>query len=442
MLYDSVCNDEASGRHYGVIACFGCKGFFRRTVRARKKYICRYEKRCRIDKAGRNVCRSCRFQKCLEVGMEPDAIRPDRDKTGRQKNPRRLNATDTECFKKMSSSLIAVGELQCMTASFEKNDDFSDDAQLSNTSSRADSAPIDLRPTPAVVASGSREEMVLETLLKVERICEQLQDLEPSASEITASPNVIDLLLATIKPSTITARSEVSSMQFNGVNGPAACRELMASCRRFLVLLYDYTNTLKPIADLNAVEKVSIIRNCLPQFIILMIVYNTLQHAAITNDQLLYLPNGYYLNAETPLTILQATSCNKQMLMIQRKISEITNNIISQILVPMKRLCISEYEIVALKAILAADPNIQQLNADSVKLINAARESVQNTLFAYLNSRFQPAEAATRFGNLLLLLTSISRIGAKSVAVLQLSKEFGIKTDTVFDELLLIDGDN
>nr|CDJ85518.1 Zinc finger domain containing protein [Haemonchus contortus] len=68
----SVCCDEASGRHYGVVACFGCKGFFRRTVRAGKNYICRYDQKCRIDKAGRNVCRSCRFQKCLDVGMEPD----------------------------------------------------------------------------------------------------------------------------------------------------------------------------------------------------------------------------------------------------------------------------------------------------------------------------------------------------------------------------------
>ncbi|VDO52426.1 unnamed protein product [Onchocerca flexuosa] len=70
----SVCRDEASGRHYGVIACFGCKGFFRRTVRAGKNYVCRYEQKCRIDKAGRNVCRSCRFQKCLQVGMEPDDL--------------------------------------------------------------------------------------------------------------------------------------------------------------------------------------------------------------------------------------------------------------------------------------------------------------------------------------------------------------------------------
>lgn len=73
-----VCNDEASGRHYGSVTCFGCKGFFRRTVRANKVYTCRYDKQCQIDKIGRNVCRSCRFRKCLEVGMEPDAIRPDR----------------------------------------------------------------------------------------------------------------------------------------------------------------------------------------------------------------------------------------------------------------------------------------------------------------------------------------------------------------------------
>ncbi|CAK5088783.1 unnamed protein product [Meloidogyne enterolobii] len=89
----NVCGDEASGRHYGASTCFGCKGFFRRTVRANKQYNCRYEEKCQIDKVGRNICRACRFQKCLTVGMEPEAIRPDRDKTGKQRNPRRSSHT-------------------------------------------------------------------------------------------------------------------------------------------------------------------------------------------------------------------------------------------------------------------------------------------------------------------------------------------------------------
>uniref|UniRef100_A0A0N4X271 Nuclear receptor domain-containing protein n=1 Tax=Haemonchus placei TaxID=6290 RepID=A0A0N4X271_HAEPC len=37
--------------HYGVLACFGCKGFFRRAVKdGRNKYVCRFEKNCEVNK--------------------------------------------------------------------------------------------------------------------------------------------------------------------------------------------------------------------------------------------------------------------------------------------------------------------------------------------------------------------------------------------------------
>ncbi|XP_078465782.1 peroxisome proliferator-activated receptor delta-like [Lampetra planeri] len=69
-----VCGDRASGFHYGVHACEGCKGFFRRTVRMKLEYgNCGLN--CKIQKKNRNKCQFCRFQKCLRVGMSHSAIR-------------------------------------------------------------------------------------------------------------------------------------------------------------------------------------------------------------------------------------------------------------------------------------------------------------------------------------------------------------------------------
>ncbi|KAG9280339.1 peroxisome proliferator-activated receptor alpha [Astyanax mexicanus] len=69
-----VCADRASGFHYGVHACEGCKGFFRRTIRLKLEYD-KCERNCKIQKKNRNKCQYCRFHKCLAVGMSHNAIR-------------------------------------------------------------------------------------------------------------------------------------------------------------------------------------------------------------------------------------------------------------------------------------------------------------------------------------------------------------------------------
>ncbi|KAK1789715.1 hypothetical protein P4O66_015610 [Electrophorus voltai] len=69
-----VCADRASGYHYGVHACEGCKGFFRRTIRLKLEYD-KCNRHCKIQKKNRNKCQYCRFQKCLSVGMSHNAIR-------------------------------------------------------------------------------------------------------------------------------------------------------------------------------------------------------------------------------------------------------------------------------------------------------------------------------------------------------------------------------
>ncbi|XP_061179652.1 nuclear hormone receptor family member nhr-6-like [Saccostrea echinata] len=74
-LLCAVCGDKAKCQHYGVRTCEGCKGFFKRTVQKSPNYVCVGDKKCMIDKGRRNRCQSCRFQKCLSVGMTKEVVR-------------------------------------------------------------------------------------------------------------------------------------------------------------------------------------------------------------------------------------------------------------------------------------------------------------------------------------------------------------------------------
>ncbi|KAA0197828.1 retinoid X receptor [Hyalella azteca] len=56
------------------LACEGCKGFFKRTVRKELQYSCRENKRCTIDRRHRNRCQFCRYNRCLAMGMKREAV--------------------------------------------------------------------------------------------------------------------------------------------------------------------------------------------------------------------------------------------------------------------------------------------------------------------------------------------------------------------------------
>ncbi|KAL6100083.1 nr1d2 [Pungitius sinensis] len=85
VLLCKVCGDVASGFHYGVHACEGCKGFFRRSIQQNIQYKkCLKNESCPIMRINRNRCQQCRFKKCLLVGMSRDSVRfgriPKREK--------------------------------------------------------------------------------------------------------------------------------------------------------------------------------------------------------------------------------------------------------------------------------------------------------------------------------------------------------------------------
>ncbi|XP_026691558.2 nuclear receptor isoform X2 [Ciona intestinalis] len=73
----AVCGDKARWQHYGVLACEGCKGFFKRSVQKDARYVCLGNSNCPIDKKTRTHCPYCRYQKCLRVGMIKNVVRTD-----------------------------------------------------------------------------------------------------------------------------------------------------------------------------------------------------------------------------------------------------------------------------------------------------------------------------------------------------------------------------
>ncbi|CAJ0946198.1 unnamed protein product, partial [Mesorhabditis belari] len=84
-----VCGDSASGYHYGVMSCEGCKGFFRRSVQKSIDYECHKEQTCSVDRVSRNRCQRCRFEKCLRAGMNKEQVRQDRKRSRKTREDER-----------------------------------------------------------------------------------------------------------------------------------------------------------------------------------------------------------------------------------------------------------------------------------------------------------------------------------------------------------------
>uniref|UniRef100_A0A2K6S5X1 Nuclear receptor subfamily 1 group I member 2 n=1 Tax=Saimiri boliviensis boliviensis TaxID=39432 RepID=A0A2K6S5X1_SAIBB len=103
-----VCGDKATGYHFNVMTCEGCKGFFRtsglgggnvapaspkgvcsiaslraasagrRAMKRNARLRCPFRKgACEITRKTRRQCQACRLRKCLESGMKKEMIMSD-----------------------------------------------------------------------------------------------------------------------------------------------------------------------------------------------------------------------------------------------------------------------------------------------------------------------------------------------------------------------------
>uniref|UniRef100_A0A1I7V2I1 Nuclear receptor domain-containing protein n=1 Tax=Caenorhabditis tropicalis TaxID=1561998 RepID=A0A1I7V2I1_9PELO len=71
-----VCGETADAVHFGALSCRACAAFFRRRVAAGKLIIVsRCAGNCKLEnQLLRRLCASCRYEKCLRIGMKTSAV--------------------------------------------------------------------------------------------------------------------------------------------------------------------------------------------------------------------------------------------------------------------------------------------------------------------------------------------------------------------------------
>ncbi|CAA91494.3 High zinc activated nuclear receptor protein [Caenorhabditis elegans] len=102
-----ICLQRADGIHFAVSSCRACAAFFRRTVILKLNYTCKEKGNCTVEKSLRNLCRSCRYTRCINEGMKIELVQLQRDSIGRKKSGASISI-DPLFTPNVASSLSAI----------------------------------------------------------------------------------------------------------------------------------------------------------------------------------------------------------------------------------------------------------------------------------------------------------------------------------------------
>ncbi|CAB3403133.1 unnamed protein product [Caenorhabditis bovis] len=369
-----VCQDISTGYHYGVPSCNGCKTFFRRTIMKNQTFVCQFEGKCPVDKSIRCACRHCRFEKCLKVGMDRNAIQQNRDPIGYTKRTRRYPP-----IKKVESS----EECSPGGAVFNESD--------------------------------ATDDMFLNQLATIETKCcaLRLADYMPTQNliEAVASPCLLldDQFMA--ENSIPASRHQFGALRF------ATQQDYHYWHERDWFVMIEWAKTIPAFEALPFNDKLALLRHSAITYPSLVHVYNSPDHGP---DTIVFPDGAYFDRTPEPSRPLGFNKKKYQML--------------DQLLKPIRSMQIDMTEFAAFKTIFFLNPDADDVDAESKKMLSDGRSAITNALYRYMVKKKGPEEAGDRFGRLLLLGTVLATMAVEmKEAVLKTWVQNFIKFQYIFE---------
>ncbi|KAF7633951.1 hypothetical protein Mgra_00006690 [Meloidogyne graminicola] len=383
-----ICSDRATGKHYGSVSCDGCKGFFRRTIRKKHSYICRFNLNCVVDKDQRNSCRRCRFEKCLTNGMRPEAVQLERD---------RIAATRRSNNTKLEVNIENSGE--------STNNLIIQTSISSPTSTISNDELIAIKLKNAAILE---QKMTIQRLMNAERI---LTSNKQNKEEKNEKDQINTKNLDEIKNNCKLATTE----------------DVTNSMHQQLILLVEWAKQLEEFRRLSLFSQIALLRHFSAQHLVICAAYRS--YSSSKEDKCngidaIWLANDRCVPRDAPKI---------------PDVNRVVARILDHLTTPMSRLHIEDKEFVALKAIAFFDPMAKDIEELAKIEVEKIRQQIM-TSFEYqvTETSKKHLQLPNRLGNLLLLLPPLMAIGRDLVEEAQLAKLFGLaNVDELMAELLL-----
>ncbi|OXA44523.1 nuclear receptor subfamily 1 group I member 3 [Folsomia candida] len=114
-----VCGEKARSHNFGGISCNSCRSFFhhyslknlRHSLSTNHlKKDCKFRGNCIIDKVSRKKCRTCRFFKCMKIGMDPAWVISDYERTQKLKGSKVSESTPLQAEQSLDSKTDQISE--------------------------------------------------------------------------------------------------------------------------------------------------------------------------------------------------------------------------------------------------------------------------------------------------------------------------------------------
>ncbi|KHN72084.1 Nuclear hormone receptor family member nhr-97 [Toxocara canis] len=450
-----VCGDRACSHHYyGVAACHGCKCFFWRSVKANAKYVCRYGGNCAIDINGRNCCRYCRFSRCIQAGMKPEAVRMEKQTTGELTQSKQKvkplmrvsemqtnvdgsgycpggldynDIVDIVCSfpnHSFSAALAVRMEKQTtgeLTQSKQKVKPLMRVSEMQTNVDGSGYCPggLDYNDIVDIVANKKQRFencALMNSLIQTERIVAEgvtnIRKIQTAASlrEAFADPSKLDVDRTPIR---------YGQKELPNQNGIETCG------RRMLVAAIDWIRLIANFYELLTLDdKVSLLRSCYAPLTVFELCAHTAK--ATLDRSLLCLPNGFSI------------SCNEMHSSVGFLSSKMISSMIDVLVKPLWALGIDDIELSMLKAIIILNPDAIGLSSAAAQMVSAFRDRVHAALYQHCIEESMNATATIRFARLFHLLPKITTLAVQLEEHIQLSHTFceGDAMDPLLCELL------